>query len=120
MELQDVFPPEGRIQNLHCSKCNEHLDLSYIDFDDDVSSVRVRITGLPVLRCQSCACDYPPYGSRFAIIHLHDGCEARSGFARQAEQKVGDRRPDLRVDIGLAAALRLQSGLRDQQRMIAA
>lgn len=68
-----------------------------------------------------------PLGDRMRIAHaitLNDevahGREARSGFARQAEQKVGDRRSDLRVDIGLAAALRLQSGLRDQQRMIAA
>ena len=71
MNLRDVFPPAGHVQDLYCDSCEGHLDLAFADFHECVSGVDISIKGLPVLRCDKCPKDYLPDGSRFAIIEHH-------------------------------------------------
>lgn len=72
MQISEVFPPEGHIQDLYCDVCEGHLDLAYAEFSEEVSGVKISISGLPVLRCDVCKRDHLPDGSRFAIITLHE------------------------------------------------
>lgn len=71
MNVADLFPSSGKVQRIYCDKCSAHLDLSYSDFDDDVSGVYISLSGLPVLVCPSCTSTYLPDRSRFAVIELH-------------------------------------------------
>jgi hypothetical protein len=71
MDLKDVFPPSGHIQDLYCDACEGHLDLAFTDFHEDVSGIDISIKGLPVLHCAKCRKDYLPDDSRFAIIEHH-------------------------------------------------
>jgi hypothetical protein len=71
MNLKDVFPPAGHVQDLYCDSCEGHLDLAFADFHECVSGVDISIKGLPVLRCDKCPKDHLPDGSRFAIIEHH-------------------------------------------------
>jgi len=71
MNVADLFPSSGKVQRIYCDKCSAHLDLSYSDFDDDVSGVHISLSGLPVLVCPSCSSTYLPDRSRFAVIELH-------------------------------------------------
>jgi hypothetical protein len=72
MKVSEVFPPEGHIQDLYCDACEGYLDLAYAEFCEDVSGVNIRISGLPVLRCEICKRDYLPDRLRFAIIRLYE------------------------------------------------
>lgn len=71
MNIADLFPSSGKVQRIYCDKCSAHLDLSFSDFDDDVSGVHISLSGLPVLVCPSCSSTYLPDPSRFAVIELH-------------------------------------------------
>lgn len=71
MNVADLFPSSGKVQRIYCDKCSAHLDLSFSDFDDDVSGVHISLSGLPVLVCPSCSSTYLPDRSRFAVIELH-------------------------------------------------
>lgn len=71
MEITDIIPADGRPQRIYCHKCGSHTDLTYINFSEDVSGVRIRISGLPTLRCPSCGSEHLPDLSRFAIVNLH-------------------------------------------------
>ena len=71
MNLKDVFPPPGYVQDLYCDSCEGHLDLAFLDFHEEVSGVDITIKGLPILRCEVCKKDCLPDGSRFAIIEHH-------------------------------------------------
>lgn len=71
MNITDLFPPSGQVQRIYCSKCSTHLDLSFSDFDEDVSGVHISLSGLPVLVCPSCNSTYLPDMSRFSVIELH-------------------------------------------------
>ena len=71
MNIADLFPPSGKVQRIYCDKCSTHLDLSFSDFDDDVSGVHISLSGLPVLVCPACSSTYLPDRSRFAVIELH-------------------------------------------------
>jgi hypothetical protein len=87
MDLKDVFPPAGHVQHLYCDDCGKHLDLAYTDFDENVSGVRIRISGLPVLRCV-CGKEFLPDRSRFAIITLHkEALEKDSPAAMSVRRK---------------------------------
>jgi hypothetical protein len=77
MNLADVFPPTGHVQDLHCSVCQGYLDLAYADFHEEVSGIEIQIDGLPVLRCNVCNRDYLPDRSRFAIIKMHEEATAK-------------------------------------------
>jgi len=81
MNVADIFPPSGHVQRIYCGKCSAHLELSFSDFDDDVSGVHIALSGLPVLTCPSCSSTYLPDRSRFALIELH----------RQAIEKKSNR-----------------------------
>lgn len=74
MDINDVFPADGRSPRNYCDNCNGHLDLAYTDFEETVSGVEFRIYGLPVLRCPVCVKDHLPERSRFLIIHSHEKC----------------------------------------------
>jgi len=78
MNVADLFPPPGKVQRIYCEKCSDHLDLSFADFDDDVSGVKVSVSGLPMLICPSCGSTYLPDRSRFALIELHRQATAKS------------------------------------------
>ena len=71
MNIVDLFSSSGKVQRIYCDKCSAHLDLSFSDFDDDVTGVHISLTGLPVLICPSCNSTYLPDRSRFAVIELH-------------------------------------------------
>lgn len=71
MNVADFFPSSGKVQRIYCDKCSAHLDLTFSDFDDDVSGVHISLSGLPVLVCPSCSSTYLPDRSRFAVIELH-------------------------------------------------
>jgi hypothetical protein len=90
MQLSEVFPPEGHIQDLYCDTCAGHLDLAYADFSEDVSGINIAISGLPVLRCEVCKRDHLPDGSRFAIIRIHE----KALKAGSSAVKVTRRKPD--------------------------
>lgn len=71
MDIKDIYPPDGRMQRIHCPACGTHCDLGYTDFSELLSGVRIEISGLPVLRCPECAAENLPDLSRLAIIDCH-------------------------------------------------
>ncbi|WP_428505098.1 hypothetical protein [Roseateles sp.] len=71
MNVGDLFPVEGTHRNIYCDKCHAHLELSFFDFEDDVSGVHIRVEGLPQLRCPACQSTFLPDRSRFALIETH-------------------------------------------------
>lgn len=71
MNVADLFPPSGKVQRIYCDKCTGHLDLSFTDFEDDVSGVHIALSGLPILICPLCNTTYMPDRSRLALIELH-------------------------------------------------
>lgn len=71
MKLSDIFPSEGHVQGLCCEACHKNLDLTFVNFREDVSGIDISIAGLPVLRCDACKRDYLPDRSRLAIIEHH-------------------------------------------------
>ena len=72
MDISEVFPKDGHIQHLYCDECGGYLDLTFRQFDENVSSIHIRIDGLPYLSCEKCNTHYLPDDSRFAIIYLHE------------------------------------------------
>jgi hypothetical protein len=71
MNLEDVYPRSGHVQELYCDSCRGHLDLAFTDFHEDVSGIEISVKNLPVLRCEACQKDHLPDGSRFAIAEQH-------------------------------------------------
>ena len=71
MQVSDLFPKDGHVQRLYCDNCNGYLDLAYTDFIKFVSEIYMEVIGLPILKCTSCAEEFLPDRSRFAIIELH-------------------------------------------------
>jgi hypothetical protein len=89
MDISDVFPPDGRIQDLYCDDCDEAMDLVFKDFEDEVSGVAIRIAELPYLHCPHCQRDYLPDGSRFAIIEHHrQAIEKNAPSVNVARRKI--------------------------------
>ncbi|MHA6325775.1 hypothetical protein [Roseivivax sp. CAU 1753] len=78
MEISDIIPKDGVPQRIYCDNCNAHTELSFIDFNETVSGVAIKICGLPVLRCPQCGHEQLPDGSRFAIVNLHKEAFERS------------------------------------------
>src|SRR5260370_20629771 len=60
VKLSDIYPPGGRVQRLYCDACHKHLDLTFVNFREDISGIDISIAGLPVLRCHACDRDYLP------------------------------------------------------------
>jgi hypothetical protein len=87
MEISDIMPADGRPQRIFCSKCNEHTELAYINFDELVTGVAVTIPDLPILRCPKCFNEQLPDKSRFAIVELHRQAVERSLSRVAAERK---------------------------------
>lgn len=71
MEVSDLFPPEGKVQRLYCDHCESHLDLSFDEFDHDVSGIRIQLQGIPILLCPQCGGKHYPDRSRISLIELH-------------------------------------------------
>lgn len=71
MNVADLFPTSGTVRRIYCDKCSAHLDLSFSNFNDDVSGVHISLSGLPILVCPSCSSTYLPDRSRLAVIELH-------------------------------------------------
>lgn len=71
MNISEIFPPDGAPQRLYCDSCHGQLDLVFANFDEEVSGIRISITGLPTLWCEKCNRPFLPDKSRFAIIELH-------------------------------------------------
>ena len=59
------------MQRIYCDNCATHLDLSFEDFNQEVSGVRISLSGLPTLKCSKCDSSFLPDRSRFALIELH-------------------------------------------------
>jgi hypothetical protein len=87
MDISEIFPPGGRPQRAYCDSCKGHLDLVFADFDEEVSGVRIAITGLPMLRCEKCVRDYLPDNSRFAIIKIHEQAVTQSSPSVRVNRK---------------------------------
>lgn len=81
MKLADIFPKDGRRQDLYCETCGSSMDLHFDDFSELVSGIQIDVSGLPFLHCYKCASNVLPDGSRSAIIHLH----------KQASEKLSDK-----------------------------
>ncbi|MGA8898580.1 hypothetical protein [Bradyrhizobium sp.] len=94
MHIKDVFPPSGHVQRLYCDDCKGHLYLAFADFDEDVSGIPIKISGLPVLRCEKCGRDHLPDRSRFAIIEHH------RRTVEEGQTNVAVRRKKLENDFG--------------------
>ena len=89
MNVAELFPPSGKIQRIYCEKCSEHLDLSFSNFEDDVSGVHISLIGLPVLVCPSCNSTYLPDRSRYAVIELHrQAVEKKSNLVNVQRSKT--------------------------------
>jgi hypothetical protein len=71
MEIADIIPADGEPQRIYCPNCEGNCELAYIDFDEEVSGIRIRINSLPTLRCPACGTENLPDPSRFAILELH-------------------------------------------------
>lgn len=87
MNLADLFPSNGQVQDLYCDLCEGHLDLAFTDWEDDVSDVHIRVEGLPVLRCPACNRDHLPDGSRFALIRVFEQATERGAPAVSVKRK---------------------------------
>jgi hypothetical protein len=81
MNLSDLFPPAGHVQDLYCDGCEGYLDLVFTDFHEEVSGIDIGISGLPALRCEACKRNYLPDRSRFAVIRLHEQAVANSSLS---------------------------------------
>src|SRR5438128_614391 len=89
MELSDVFPKNGQVQRIYC-KCQEHLELTFIDFNEVVSGVDMTIRQLPTLQCPKCESTFLPDRSRVAIIDLHrQAVERKSSRVEVDRKKTG-------------------------------
>lgn len=89
MDISEVFPKDGHTQHLYCDECGGYLDLTFRQFDENVSGVHVRIDGLPYLSCEKCDMHYLPEDSRFAIIYLHEqATKNKSGVANVTRNKT--------------------------------
>lgn len=89
MNLADIFPPAGHLQRIYCDNCSTHLDLSFVDFDDEVSGVHISLRGLPTLKCPKCSSSYLPDRSRFTLIELHkQATEKKSVFVTVQRRKT--------------------------------
>lgn len=71
MELSELIPEAGTVRRIQCDECGTHMDLSFVEFDEDVSGVAIRIAGLPALSCPKCGATDLPDRSRLSIIELH-------------------------------------------------
>ena len=71
MQIAELFPADGKPQQIYCNKCKAHTELAYTDFDEVVSGISIKVSGLPTLRCPACAHEQLPDNSRFVIITLH-------------------------------------------------
>lgn len=94
MELVDLFPPDGKVQRLYCDDCENHLDLSYDDFEQEVSGIYIELKGLPILLCPKCGTKHYPDRSRFSLIELH-----RRAFSA-GENSIRANRKKLTDDFG--------------------
>ena len=74
LKISDIIPASGHIQQMYCGDCRHHLDLTFLNFDEMVSGIRIRIAGLPTLRCPECSKEHLPDRSRLAIVNLHKKC----------------------------------------------
>ena len=72
MKIAEIIPRNGEPQRIYCERCGENCDLSYRNFEEDIEGVRVKIDGLPILLCPSCAAENLPDRSRVFLVHLHD------------------------------------------------
>jgi hypothetical protein len=90
MNVHDLFPVEGKHRDIYCDKCSTHLELSFFDFDDEVSGVQIRVEGLPELLCPSCGSTFLPDRSRFAVIEKHrEATEKGSSTVHVIRKKAG-------------------------------
>jgi hypothetical protein len=94
MDIKDIYPPDGKMQRIHCPACGTHCDLGYTDFSELLSGVRIQISGLPVLRCPKCGTENLPDLSRLAIID----CHKRSVDAGENAFISTRRKPEKRFD----------------------
>jgi hypothetical protein len=89
MDIADIFPPSDHVQRIYCEKCRNHLDLSFTEFDDEVSGVHITVKGLPVLKCSICNSTFLPDRSRLALIKLHhESIEKGSSCVRVTRKKT--------------------------------
>lgn len=103
MHVRDLFPPEGKHRDIYCDKCSTHLELSFFDFEQDVSGVHVRVKGLPELLCPSCGSTFLPDRSRFAVIETHrqaieKGASAANVVRKKTNQNFGFTRVPFQYD----------------------
>jgi hypothetical protein len=87
MELSEIIPQKDFVQDLHCGECKKHLDLTFINFHENVSGVDIKVNGLPMLRCESCERDHFPDRSRSYIIRLHKQATKLAAPGVQAGRK---------------------------------
>jgi len=89
MNVADLFPPKGHPQRIYCDNCGSNLDLSFIDFEEEVSGVHITLIGLPALKCPKCDSSYLPDRSRLSLIELHKRATARKAeFVKVTRNKT--------------------------------
>ena len=87
MDIDEIYPPDGQPQRLYCEKCQGHLVLTYKDFAELISGIRVAINGLPYLHCKRCSLDALPDESRVAIIRLWEDTRKQCSPGVNASRK---------------------------------
>ena len=70
IEYKELYPTE--VQRMYCLACTAHLRLVFDDYKQKVSNILIRISELPLLRCDACNCNYLPERTRFSIIRLFE------------------------------------------------
>lgn len=89
MDISELF--STNVQRNYCGHCNGSLDLAFECFDEKVSGIRIRVTGLPTLRCHACSATYLPDRSRVAVISLHNQAfEQASDLVEVTRRKTAD------------------------------
>ena len=92
MEISDVIPANGTPQRIYCDKCNAHTELAFVDFDEVVSGVSIKISGLPTLRCPKCSHEQLPDHSRFVVVNLHEQAWKKSSSkVTVSRRKTGEK-----------------------------
>jgi len=71
MNIKDIIPEVGFVQRNYCDDCGTLLDLTFSQYDEEISGVRIQIDGLPILQCPACSKHHLPDLSRLALIDCH-------------------------------------------------
>lgn len=89
MELVHLLRNE--VQTIHCGTCQAHMDLSFVDFDEEVSGIRLIVRQLPTLVCPACGSQFLPDRARLALIRLHEEAAQNQEIIVEVSRRKSDK-----------------------------